>query len=108
MWQNILGGNEGALSPARCLARLGVPGGRSDGGSVRSEPLPFLAMEEVCEVSPAKTQQSGELGRGPSFAAALTASRGPPVVTCHPVFTQLVSSSQLEGAACWEGLAPMV
>ena len=59
---------------------------------MRSEPLPFLAMEEVCEVSPAKTQQSGELGRGPSFAAALTASRGPPVVTCHPVFTQLVSS----------------
>lgn len=35
-------------------------------------------------MSPAKTQQNGELGRGASFTAALTASRGPPVVTCHP------------------------
>lgn len=73
-----------------------------------AERLPFLAMEEVCEVSPAKTQENAELGRGPSFTAALTASRGPPVATCHPVFTRLFSSSQLEGAACWEGLAPMV
>lgn len=49
-----------------------------------AERLPFLAMEEVCEVSPAKTQENAELGRGPSFTAALTASTGPPVATCHP------------------------
>ena len=83
-WQSILGGNEGALSPAPCLAHLGIPGVLGDGDSAHSELLPFLAMEEVCEASPAETRENGELGVGPSFTAALTASRGPPVVTCHP------------------------